>query len=50
LIQLKDELPKFKKNQIKYDFERFEIRNNFSYWNFSKCWWRGGGDIGGVDW
>jgi hypothetical protein len=26
----------FKKNQIEYDFEVFKIRNNFSYWDFSK--------------
>jgi hypothetical protein len=24
------------KNQIEYDFEAFEIRNNFPAWNFSK--------------
>jgi hypothetical protein len=36
LIQSKDELVEFKKNQIKYGFEGFELRNNFTYWNFSK--------------
>jgi hypothetical protein len=36
LIQSKDELAQFKKFQIKYGFEGFELRNNFPYWNFSK--------------
>jgi hypothetical protein len=28
-------LLKLKKNQIKYGYEGFEIRNNFPYWNIS---------------
>jgi hypothetical protein len=34
LTQSKDGLLKLKKIQIKYDFEGFEIRNNFPYRNF----------------
>jgi hypothetical protein len=37
LNQLKDKLPILQKNQIKYVFEAFEIRNNVPYWNLSKC-------------
>jgi hypothetical protein len=36
LNQLKDELPVLQKLQIKYDFEDFEVRNNFPDWNFPK--------------
>jgi hypothetical protein len=35
LIRSTEVLPHFKKNQIKYGFEAFEIRNNFPYWDFS---------------
>jgi hypothetical protein len=36
LIRFKDGLPVLKIFQIKYGCELFEIRNNFSYMNFSK--------------
>jgi hypothetical protein len=33
---IKNGLPDFKNFQIKYAFEDFEIRNDFTYWSFSK--------------
>jgi hypothetical protein len=36
LIRFKDDLPVLETFQIKYGIVENEIRNNFSYWNFSK--------------